>query len=66
MYISTFIVIDEQNEEGDKVSESEGGCHSSVVLSAPTILQPQVQIPSTPSMLFSICIIEIVMRKEQK
>ena len=65
MYISTFIVIDEQNEEGDKVSESEGGCHSSVVLSAPTILQPQVQIPSTPSMLFSICI-EIVTRKEQK
>ena len=41
----------------------QGGRHSSVVLSAPTILRPQVQIPSTPSMLFSICIIEIVLRK---
>ena len=40
-----------------------GGRHSSVVLSAPTILQPRIRIPSTPSMLFSICI-EIVMRKE--
>ena len=28
--------------------------HSSVALSAPTILRPQVQIPSTPFMLFSI------------
>ena len=26
-----------------------------MVLSAPTILRPQVQISSTPSMLFSIC-----------
>ena len=34
--------------------------HSSVALSAPTIVQPQVRIPSTPSMLFSICIIKIV------
>ena len=42
-----------------------GGRHSSMVSSAPTILWPQVQIPSTPSTLFSICI-EIVMRKEQK
>ena len=33
-----------------------GGRHSSVVSSAPTILQPRVQIPSSPSMLFSICI----------
>ena len=32
-----------------------GGSHSSVVSSAPTILQPRVRIPSTPSMLFSIC-----------
>ena len=32
-----------------------GGHHSSVVLSAPTILRPWVQIPSTPSMLFSFC-----------
>ena len=37
--------------------------HSSVVSSAPTILRPRVQIPSTPSMLFSICVIEIVLRK---
>ena len=40
-----------------------GGRHSSVVSSAPTILRPRVRIPSTPSMLFSICIIEIVSRK---
>ena len=32
-----------------------------MVSSAPTILRPQVRIPSTPSRLFSICIIEIVM-----
>ena len=43
-----------------------GGRHSSMVLSAPTILRPWVRIPSTPSMLFSICIIEIVTRKERK
>ena len=41
----------------------DGGRHSSVVSSAPTILRPRVRIPSTPSMLFSICI-EIVTRKE--
>ena len=29
--------------------------HSSVVLSAPTILRPRVRIPTIPSMLFSIC-----------
>ena len=40
-----------------------GGRLSSVVLSAPTILWPWVQIPSKPSKLFSICIIEIVMRR---
>ena len=44
-----------------------GSRHTSVVLSAPTILWPQVRIPSTPSTLlsfiaFSICIIVIVMR----
>ena len=43
-----------------------GGRHSSVVSSAPTILRLRVQIPSTPSMLFLICIIEIVTRKERK
>ena len=37
-----------------------GGRHCSMVSSAPTILQPLVRIPSTPSMLFSICIVEIV------
>ena len=40
-----------------------GGCHSCVVSSGPTILRPRVQIPSTPSALFSISIIEIVSRK---
>ena len=40
-----------------------GGRHSSVVSSAPTILQPRFRIPSTPYILFSICI-EIVTRKE--
>ena len=33
--------------------------HSFLVLSAPTILRPWVRITSTPSMLFSIFIIEI-------
>ena len=33
---------------------------------APTIMRSQVQIPSKPSTLFLICIIEIVMRKERK
>ena len=42
-----------------------GGRHSSMVLSAPTILRPRVWIPNTPSTLFSICI-EIVSRKKQK
>ena len=42
------------------------GRNSSIISHAPTILQPQVRIPSTPSTLFSIFIIEIVMRKEQK
>ena len=45
------------------------GCrHSSVDSSMPSILRPQVKISSTPSMLFSIYIIEIVIgiRKERK
>ena len=37
----------------------DSGCHSSVVLSAPTIRQPRAQIPSTPSTLFSFFIVEI-------
>ena len=37
-----------------------------VVLSVSTILRPWVQIPSTTSRLFSICIIEIVMSKGRK
>ena len=41
-----------------------GGRHSSMVWSAPNILQPWAQIPSTLSRLFSICI-EIVTRKER-
>ena len=43
-----------------------GGRHISLVLSVPTILQLRVQIPNTPSMLSSICIIVIVMRKDEK
>ena len=35
--------------------------HSSLV--SPTIMRPRVRIPTTPSKFFSICIIEIVMRK---
>ena len=42
-----------------------GGRHSSVALSAPTILQPRVRIPSTPSTLFSIVLLKL-MRKERK
>ena len=34
----------------------DGGRHSSVVLSAPTILRPLVRISGAPSMLLSICI----------
>ena len=45
---------------------SMGGRHSSVVSSAPTILRPWVRIPCTPFTLFSICIIEIAMRKITK
>ena len=45
--------------------QQKGGHHSSVVSSAPTILQPRVRIPSTPSTLISICI-EVVMRKERR
>ena len=36
-----------------------GGHHSSVVLSAPTILRPRVQIPSTPSMLFQFVLLKL-------
>ena len=43
-----------------------GGRHSSVVTSMATILRLQVRIPRSPSMLFSICIIEIVLRIERK
>ena len=42
------------------------GRHRSIVSSAPTILRPWVWIQSTPSTLFSICIIEIGKRKGRK
>ena len=42
------------------------GRDSSMVLSVPTILWPRFRIPSTPSSLFSISIIEIVMKKGRK
>ena len=35
-------------------------CHSSVDSSAPSILPPRVQVPSTQSMLYSINIVQIV------
>ena len=35
--------------------KTKGARHSSLVLSTPTILQPRVRIPTTPSMLFSNC-----------
>ena len=35
-------------------------CYSSVDLSAPSIMPPQVRVPSTPSTLFSIYIVQIV------
>ena len=34
----------------------QGCCHSSVDYSAPSMLTPQVRVPSTPSMLLSIYI----------
>ena len=34
--------------------------HSSVDFSVPSILSPQAQVPSTPSMLFSIYIVQIL------
>jgi len=37
----------------------------SMVSSVPTILRPRVRIPSTPFTLFSICIIEIVMKNNE-
>ena len=43
-----------------------GGRHSSVVLSAPTILQPRALNTNHTIYAFSICIIEIVVRKERK
>ena len=43
-----------------------GGCHSSLASSVPSILQSRVRIPSTPSTLFTIYIIDVKMRKECK
>ena len=45
----------------DQLKSREFGFHhSSVDLSAPSILPPQVQVLSTPSMLVSIYIVQIV------
>ena len=42
------------------------GCrHSSVDLSAPTILPPRVQIPSTPSMLLSFIVFVLYLSCEK-
>ena len=43
-----------------------GGRHSSVVSSAPTIMQPRIRIPCTPSTLYSNCIFNVGMRKGRK
>ena len=51
---------------GNETIKVEGGRRSSVVSSVSTIMQQWVRIPSTPVKLFSIGIIEIVMRKAQK
>ena len=42
-------------------------CHSSVDLSAPTILLPRVQVPSTPAMHFSIivCVLYLSCEKNE-
>ena len=45
-------------------NQSEGGRHSSVVSSAPTILRPRVRIPSTPSMLFQF-VIDLWCKKDE-
>ena len=42
-----------------------GGRHSSVVSSAPTILQPWVWIPSTPSMLFQFVLLKLQWKKNE-
>ena len=41
-----------------------GGRHSSVVSSAPTILHPWVQIPSTPSVLFQFLLLKLWWEKD--
>ena len=66
---ASFVNIECYHSRGKKLAQKinlEGGLHSSLVLSVPTILRSWVRIRSTPSMLFPICIIEIVMREEQK
>ena len=50
----------------NKKRSSWGSRQSSMVSSMPTILRLRVWVPSKPSMLFSICIVEVVMRKGRK
>ena len=45
---------------GTKELNKMGYSHSSVDSSVPSILPPQVRVPCTPSMLFSIYIVQIV------
>ena len=42
------------------------GLHSSVVLSAPTILRLQIQIPCTPSTLFQLVLLKLEWEKDEK
>ena len=53
-------------ENGKLNIQVTGGRQSSMVSSVPTILRPWVWIPSAPSTIFWICIIEIVIRKGRK
>ena len=42
-----------------------GDRHSSVVLSASTLMSPRVQIPSTPSMLFQFVLLKLYSEKDE-
>ena len=48
------------------VSNCQEGCrHSSVDLSAPAILPPRIQVPSTPSILFSFIVFVLYLSREK-
>ena len=49
----------------DIVKIPPGGCHSSVVSSLPTILWPQVRIPSTPSLLYQFVLLKLKLDQDE-